>query len=193
MPRTKQFDEQEVLKKAMELFWEKGFHATSMQDLVSYLCINRASLYDTFGGKEALFEKAFELYRSNSIGFLREVLDSTDSVKGRFQKLFDFAIKEAIEDESRKGCFVVNVTTELVPGDERIQVVLNENKENVEQLFVSVVQDGIEKGEISPTKDPKTIASFLFTLYGGLRIVGKVNPNPKKLHQIVNTGLSVLD
>ena len=59
MPRTKQFNEEEILKKAMELFWEKGFHATSIQDLVAHLGINRASLYDTFGGKEELFKKAF--------------------------------------------------------------------------------------------------------------------------------------
>ena len=63
MPRTKQFDEKEVLKNAMELFWEKGFHATSIQDLVSHLGINRASLYDTYGGKDELFNTAFETYR----------------------------------------------------------------------------------------------------------------------------------
>ncbi|MEL6975424.1 MAG: helix-turn-helix domain-containing protein, partial [Bacteroidota bacterium] len=73
MPRTKQFDEKEVLKKAMELFWEKGFHATSIQDLVSHLGINRASLYDTFGGKDELFNTAFESYRHQAGDFLKTI------------------------------------------------------------------------------------------------------------------------
>ena len=54
MPRVKQFNEDEVLNKAMELFWKKGYNATSMQDIVDYLGINRASLYSTFGGKKNL-------------------------------------------------------------------------------------------------------------------------------------------
>ena len=62
MPRVKLFDEKEVLTKAMDLFWKQGYAATSIQDLVAYLGINRASMYDTFGGKEALFSMAFEQY-----------------------------------------------------------------------------------------------------------------------------------
>ena len=59
MARKKQFEEHEILTKATDLFWKQGFHATSIQDLVNHLKINRASLYDTFGGKEELFNKAF--------------------------------------------------------------------------------------------------------------------------------------
>lgn len=192
MPRTKQFNEEEVLKKAMELFWEKGFHATSIQDLVSHLGINRASLYDTFGGKDILFDKAFAHYRKGATDWLNGIFESAETVKGGFQKLFDSAIKESVEDECRRGCFVVNTTTELVPGDEDLLKVLSENKSNLESLFLLQIQKGIDSGEFASSMDAKGVASMIFTFYNGLRVVAKVDPNPIELKKMVEAALSVL-
>ena len=75
MPRTKAFDEQEVLEKAMELFWKKGYYATSIQDLVNHLGINRASLYDTFGGKKKLFLHTFSHYRTVNTQGVKDFLE----------------------------------------------------------------------------------------------------------------------
>ncbi|WP_136468694.1 TetR/AcrR family transcriptional regulator [Flagellimonas onchidii] len=192
MPRTKQFNEKEILIKAMELFWEKGFHATSMQDLVSYLEINRASLYDTFGGKEQLFNRAFEHYRTTSADMLAAVFESEKSVKSGFQKLFSKSIEESVQDSCRKGCFVVNTTTELIPGDKALLQVLLENKANIETLFADYIQKGIETGEFSTSLDAEGAASMLFTFYNGFRVVAKVDPNPNKLDKMANTALSIL-
>ena len=74
MPRTKQFCEIETLEKAVELFWNKGFHATSMQDLVSHLGINRASLYATYGDKSDLFKKALCAYTKSNGDMLKNML-----------------------------------------------------------------------------------------------------------------------
>lgn len=193
MPRTKQFDEKEVLSKAMELFWEKGFHATSIQDLVSYLGINRASLYDTFGGKEELFNKAFQQYRSTNSNFIKTLFENEKSVKKGFKKLFDKAIEETLNDTARKGCFVVNTTTEMIPGDSSIHSVLMQNKEMAEKLFMNYIQSGIESGEIEASKNAKNIGLMLFTLYNGLRVVAKVDSDPKKLTDMVEAGLSILN
>ncbi len=193
MPRTKQFDEKEVLNKAMELFWKKGFHATSIQDLVSHLGINRASLYDTFGGKEELFNSAFAHYRNTNSHFIKTLFENERLVKKGFEKLFDKAIEEALNDTARKGCFVVNTTTEMIPGDTSIHSVLIQNKEMAEQLFINYIQSGIDSGEIDNLKDAKNIGRMLFTLYNGLRVVAKVDSDPKKLKDMLEAGLSVLD
>ncbi|MDT0539007.1 MULTISPECIES: TetR/AcrR family transcriptional regulator [Croceitalea] len=193
MPRTKQFDEKEVLNKAMELFWEKGFHATSMQDLVTQLGINRASLYDTFGDKEALFEAAFQLYRQTNGGVIQGLFETEPSVKEGFQKLFQMAIDESVQDGNRKGCFVVNTITELIPGDEKIQSLLLENTINYEKLFTAFVQKGIQNGEINAIKNPNEIGLMLYALFNGIRVLAKVDPNPEKLKSIMKSGLSVLD
>lgn len=193
MPRTKQFNEEEILNKAMELFWEKGFHATSIQDLVFHLGINRASLYDTFGGKEELFNKAFQRYRNLSGCTLTELFNTETSVKKGFRMLFFKAIEAVKTNPDHKGCFVVNTTTELLPGDDAIKKALMENKAYVEQLFISHIKSGIKRGEISADKNPESIGMMLFALYSGLQVLAKVENDTKKLHSLIETGLSVLD
>jgi len=193
VPRTKQFNEEEILKKAMELFWEKGFHATSIQNLVSCLGINRASLYDTFGGKEELFNTVFEYYRKTNGDVVRSTFDQEKSVKAGFCRLFEEAIEKAQTDISRKGCFVVNTTTELIPGDETIQKALQDNKENFENIFIVHIKKGIETGEIDASKEAESIGPMLFTLFSGLQVIAKVDPDPNKLRKLVRAGLSVLD
>ena len=193
MPRTKQFNEEDILNKAMELFWEKGFHATSIQDLVCHLGINRASLYDTFGGKEELFKRAFERYRNMSGCTLTDLFKAEASVKKGFRMLFFRAIEVARTNPEHKGCFVVNTTTELLPGDHTIKKALMENKAYVEQLFISRIQLGMETGEISMDKNPESIGMMLFALYSGLEVLTKVEEDTAKLYSMVEAGLSVLD
>jgi TetR/AcrR family transcriptional repressor of nem operon len=193
MPRIKMFDENDVLKKAMDLFWKQGYSATSVQDLVSHLGINRASLYDTFGDKEQLFRKSFELYRRTNLESLKQFLSSHEDIREGFTKLFDNAIQEAITDKDRKGCFVVNTTTELVPNDESIVQVLESNKSDFEDIFIEYLKKGKEAGQINTAKDLKSIAALLYTLYNGLRVVSKVQPDRKKLTDTVRVALSLLD
>lgn len=193
MPRVKLFDESEVLTKAMNLFWKQGYAATSVQDLVSHLGINRASLYDTFGDKEQLFKKSFELYRKNNIEGLKQFFDTQNNVREGFARLFENAIEEAINDEDRKGCFVVNTTTELVPNDDSITVTLEDNKSDFENIFFEYLQKGKDVGQITTNKDLRSIAALFYTLYNGLRVVSKVRPNKKKLSETVEVALSLLD
>lgn len=193
MPRLKQFNEDAVLQKAMCIFWKNGYHATSIQDLVNGLGINRASLYDTFGGKRALFDKTIQQYITENNTNIAKFLASQPSVKAGFRALFTMAIDEAICDADRKGCFVVNVTTELVPGDDEIQRLLDANRLSFEKLFFDYLSTGVERGEISSEKDLKSIARLLFTLHGGTMVIAKVNPDREKLLATVDTALLLLD
>lgn len=193
MPRVKLFDENEVLIKAMNLFWKQGYAATSINDLVSHLGINRASLYSTFGDKDTLFKKAFQYYRKTGIEGLRQFFKNHENVKEAFSKLFEIAIDEAICDADKKGCFVVNATTELVPGDPTIFKALEENKKELEKVFFNALQKGKDKGQLKSKQDLKTVASLLYTIYSGVRVVSKINPNKKELTSSVNLALSLLN
>jgi len=193
MPRVKQFDEAEILNKAMELFWEKGFHATSMQDLVSHLGINRASLYDTFGSKEALFQNAVEHYIEVSGSCIRTLFAEENDVRVGLKKLFDMAINESLCDLSKKGCFVVNTTTELIPGDAAIQEMLQKNRENMEAVFVDYIRKGIDKGQIDASKNAQDVGLMFFGLYNGLRVLAKVDPTSESLKKMATAGLSILN
>lgn len=192
MPRVKLFDEKEVLEKAMNLFWKKGYHATSVQDLVSCLGINRASLYDTFSDKEQLFKKSFELYRKSNIATLVSFFESRPNVKAGFSELFENAINEAMKDKDRKGCFAVNVTTELIPNDENLLAILAQNKQDFETIFYEYLKKGKENGQLTTTQDLQSIAALFYTLYNGIRVVSKICIDKKKHSNAIQVALSLL-
>lgn len=193
MPRVKLFDQEEVLNKAMNLFWKKGFAATSVQDLVDHLGINRASLYDTFGDKEKLFNLAFEHYRTTNSKGITRFFQSQTNIKEGFVKLFEMSIDQAIQDQDRKGCFVVNTTTELIPGDEKMVKKIADNKKNFVNLFYEYLEKGKSQGQINQCIDLHAMANLLFTLYNGLKVVSKVKPDKNELSGSIYLALSLLD
>lgn len=193
MPRTKQFDEEEVLAKAMELFWKKGYNGTSIQDLVDHLGVNRASLYNTFGGKDALFRRSLQLYRAQNIQQIAGFLRRQPSIREGIRSLFLMAADRCVRDTDRKGCFVVNTATELIPGHPEMLHLLLDNQTAFEQLFLEVLEEGVQRGEISSDTNVAATAAFLFTLYNGLNVIAKINPDPAHLNRTLEVGLSVLD
>ena len=193
MPRVKLFDEKEILNRALELFWKKGFHATSIQDLVNHLGINRASLYDTFGGKKELFDRAFQHYRTINAARVITFFEEQSNTKEAFRKLFETAINQSIKDPDRKGCFVVNTITELTPGDQEIQAILAENSKTFEHIFYKFLKAGEKKGDFPAGKDLKAIASTIFTFYNGLQVLSKIQPIKKKMLKTVDEILALLD
>lgn len=193
MPRAKTFDKDQVLQKAMELFWQKGYHATSMQDLVDHLGINRASLYDTFGGKKALFTQALELYQESNFRIILNLLEQQTDVRQGLRKLLYAAVDSAVSDSDRKGCLIVNTSTELLPADADLQVLIFGNKESFERAMRNYLLAAQQKGELAPNKDTEALAGLLFTFYNGLKVVTKVKSERNLLLQQVEVLLSTLD
>ncbi|MEM1322777.1 MAG: TetR/AcrR family transcriptional regulator [Bacteroidota bacterium] len=193
MPRTKEFDEAVVLQKAIELFWKKGYHATSIQDLVSHLGINRASLYNSFGDKKSLFNKAMKGYQQQNQSEIQQLLDSQLPVK-EFIRLFLYrVIKQSVNDPDCKGCFVVNATIELAPLDEFISGFASDNFAGFSVLFSNLILKGQEQGEIAADKNPLALARFFFSTTNGLQVLVKLRPGREALTDIIETALSVLD
>ncbi|MEN0048710.1 MAG: TetR/AcrR family transcriptional regulator [Bacteroidota bacterium] len=193
MPRVKLFDEAEVLEKAMNLFWTKGFYATSIQDLVNYLGINRASLYDTYGGKKKLFERAFTHYRDGNTNIIKQILSTQPNIKVGFKKLFELAIQQSCSDSESKGCLVVNTTIEFIPNEKDFLPLISDNKKQFEQIFYEYLELGVKKGQISKNKNLEAIATLLFTFYNGLKVVTKVDFDVKVFSESVDSLLSILD
>lgn len=193
MPRVKLFNKEEVLIKAMNLFWKQGYEATSIQDLVNHLGINRASLYDTFGGKEQLFQSAFAHYRKINFEQMKAFFQEHHDVKDGIRQLFCNAVNTAICDKDKKGCFAVNTATELVPNDEKLLEILQKNREDFENLFYEYLKKGQENGQIAPDKDIKSIATLLYTLQSGIQVVSKMQADKTELQDSVNMVFALLD
>lgn len=193
MPRAKQFDETEVLHKAMELFWKKGYHDTSITDLIACLGISNASIYNTFGGKKQLFDRAFQHYRSTSLEGLENFLISQTDVREGLRMIFSRIIAEDLNDADVKGCFVVNSTTELLPQDTQLQTIIAQYKEDMLASFYDFLKKGVEHGQISAEKDIHTISRLLFTLMMGLRVEGKMQANAAESQASIEAVLGLLD
>src|ERR1700716_2408121 len=104
MARQKEFDREEALYKAMEVFWSRGYEAASIQDLVRHMGINRQSLYDTFGDKHALYLQALDLYRQVETSKLFELLERRGSVRRALRQLFAGVVEGSACDGQRRGC-----------------------------------------------------------------------------------------
>ncbi len=193
MPRPKNFEKEEVLKKVMMLFWEKGYEATSIQDLVVHTGVNKQSLYDTFGDKQTLYFSALSAYRTENECNLDQLFAANVSTRMALEKLFENVIAEAVVDSNRKGCFMNNATVELSSQNEKIGRFCFDNMNSMEKTLANLIEKGQANGEVSESLDAKVIAAFLFTAINGLRAVSKITQDKLKLEEIVKTTLSVLD
>src|ERR1700733_11617740 len=103
MARTKDFDEAEVLNKAVCLFWHKGYNGTSMQDLVDALNISRSSLYDTYVDKRNLYLKALAFYQEAGATRLTDVLASNKPAKAKIRQILELVTDDLLSDKQHKG------------------------------------------------------------------------------------------
>lgn len=193
MARPREFDENEVLDKALDLFWHKGYEATSIQELLQMMGISRGSLYDTFGDKHSLFLAALDRYRQRSHARFMQILNQPGSVKTAIAALFKAIVAEAVSDDKQRGCLLTNSTIELTPHDTDIAARTDSNRQWVEDAFYETLRRGQAQGDIPAEADPRALAQFLFNSLQGLRVVSKTTTDRQTLDNIVRVTLSALD
>jgi TetR/AcrR family transcriptional repressor of nem operon len=193
MARTKDFDENEVLTKAIQLFWHKGYNGTSMQDLVDGLGISRSSLYDTYTDKHTLYIKALESYQNSGACQIRDIINKPAPAKETIKKLLEFAIGELLSDQQHKGCFMVNAEVEVAPHDMEVNNVVCKNEQQMEQAFYQVIQKGKESGEIKNRQDARALARFIFNAVKGMRVTAKSTTDKSVFDDIIQLTVSALD
>ena len=192
MGRTKQFNRQTALDDAMHVFWAKGFHATSIQDLVDGLGVNRQSLYDTFGGKHELFEAALDRYLELLGLPIRRALEQDGAVGDVLRDLFQGLITWLIDGDG-KGCLMVNSTTELASQDDAVFATCSANARQLEAAFTGLLARAQRSGEIPADRSVVQLARFLMSTINGLSVTAKATRDRKVLDDVVEVALSALD
>ncbi len=192
MGRTKQFNQQAVLEDAMHLFWERGFHSTSMQDLVDHLGVNRQSIYDTFGGKHELFEAALERYREMQALPMRRALEADGPLGDVLRHWFRDMIVEMLK-KNGKGCLLVNTATELAEQDDVIFGVCSANARQLEATLSGLLVRAQQAGDIPADRAVIPLARFLMSTINGLAVTAKATRDPEVLNDVVEVALSALD
>ncbi|WP_310831958.1 TetR/AcrR family transcriptional regulator [Paenibacillus pedocola] len=190
MARSKEFEENVVLEKAMKLFWEQGYEKTSMTDLVKHMGIHRRSLYDTFGDKHTLFLKAMDRFRdkvnAELVGEVKRSKNATEAL----QLIFSYVISG--EEDSPFGCLMVNSAVELAMRDAEVDLKTTELFTLSEQLFKDIILWGQQDGEFSSDYNADDLAEHLHAVYVGLRVMTRTSIRKEKLHRIADFSIKLL-
>lgn len=190
MARSKEFEENMVLDKAMRLFWEQGYEKTSMNDLVKHMGIHRRSLYDTFGDKHSLFLKAMDRYINNVNDILPIEIKRSKTATEALQFIFDFMIFK--EEDLPSGCLMVNSAAELAARDADVDTKSTEAFTKTEQLLKEIILWGQRDREFTSDYDAGEIAEYLHGVSVGLRVMARTSVAKEKLHRIANISIKVL-
>jgi TetR/AcrR family transcriptional repressor of nem operon len=193
MARTKEFDPDVALQAALELFWERGYEATSMADLVEALGVARASIYATFGSKNDLYVKALDRYLQARDVLVVEVLSQPGPVLPAVRSLVDAYVEETLGDERRRGCMVVNAAVEVMARDPRAARRVESSWDTLETALASALTRAAAQGELPPEKDPRALSRFLLVVLQGMRVLGRApDPDPARVHDAAAQALAAL-
>jgi TetR/AcrR family transcriptional regulator, transcriptional repressor for nem operon len=192
MPKTKQFDEMEVLERARNVFWKKGYNGTSIDELVQATGLSRSSIYTFFTDKYGLYTKTLQQYQLTQQQLMLQQMPAGLSGKKKIYWFFKNSIATSISDKQRKGCFILNCTTELANIDNGIKRFVVANMEAMEAQILAWVKEGYTDGSIQKKFSAKALARNLYSSFNGLTLMGQTKPDKETLEDIVEVALSVL-
>jgi TetR/AcrR family transcriptional repressor of nem operon len=179
MARPREFDEARVKEALMSVFWEKGYEATSMQDLVAATGLLKGSLYGAFGDKRALYMMALAHYDHTRIQAGIDMLGGEGSAREKIACLFDAVIESAKTGVFAGGCLLCNASVEMAPVDTAVE---NSVKGTIRRLQAAV-RAAIESA-IKPSDDAAALSGFIICAYFGARVLAKAGA---PLQTIVDT------
>jgi TetR/AcrR family transcriptional repressor of nem operon len=193
MSRPKEFNPDDAIEKAMQVFWHKGYEATSMEDLLSAMDLNRGSLYDTFGDKRQLFLKVVDRYCTTFVGSKFSLLDQPGPALPALRRFIHGMIEGALADPQRRGCLITNTVMELSPHEKEIAGTLRQVLKMAEDTFFRVLAHAKQQGELNSDTDPRALARFLTTMMQGTIVMIKAGTSADVVEQTAETALSILD
>lgn len=191
MARTKEFDPDAALQSALELFWRRGYEATSMADLVEGLGIARASLYATFGSKHELYLRALERYvEQHDPALLAELSQPGPALPAVRTVVRRYA--ETAGEEGRRGCFVTNTAVELAAHDPAAERRVAASLGALELALTGALLRAQAQDELPAGRDPRALARMLVVLLQGIRVVGKTADGGPRVRDAAEQALALL-
>ncbi|KVN97862.1 TetR/AcrR family transcriptional regulator [Burkholderia ubonensis] len=190
--RPREFDRDLALKRAMIVFWRRGYEGTSMSDLVETLGIASARIYAAFGSKEALFREAVALYEKGDGGFADRALDEAD-VRIAIERMLRDAVAAYTKRGQPHGCMVVSAATNCAPENEGVMEWLAEHRRARTQSIVERLQRALEQGQLKPATDVKALADFYATQLHGISVQSRDGVTKERLLASMGPALAPLE
>ncbi len=193
MGRSKAFDEQQVLETVMALFWEKGYGATSIQDLETATGLKRTSLYNAFGDKRSLFQKSLALYVDGVKKMLGTIIEqgrtSREIVRNWLAAVLDFSFDKS----TPAGCLVILSVLESKQHDETTREMASALFGVEQELIAKVLEDGVQKGELPKGLDSEQVATAIAATASGIVVLATAGFTEEMLSKLVESTLILLD
>jgi TetR/AcrR family transcriptional regulator, transcriptional repressor for nem operon len=190
MPRSKEFDPERALDKAMHLFWRRGYDGASVDDLLRAMGIAKQSLYDTFGDKRALYLRAMAHYRDQTNGAMRRMLEEIPSIKDGFAKLL-YGLAAETREQHERGCLLLSANLQRETDDAAIAEFLRDNQNQVEAIFEKALLRARRQRELDAKQDPRALARFFVVTIQGMRAMARLDSDKNALEQVARVALAV--
>lgn len=191
--RPREFDIDRAVSDAMNVFWDRGYHATSLPDLIEGTGLSRGSLYKAFGDKRGLFLAALDHYTAESLKTVAEILSKPGSAMAVLRESLSRYARLASGASGRRGCLVMATATEMASHDAEIAERIERMFRRVQDLHAGAIIRGQVAGEIPPDRDAHVLARFLLCQIEGMRVVGKTGATAAEMNALVDTALCALD
>ncbi|MDJ0706594.1 MAG: TetR/AcrR family transcriptional regulator [Leptolyngbyaceae cyanobacterium MO_188.B28] len=192
MPRVREFDPEEALDKAVDLFWRKGFCDSSMDALVTQTGVSRKGLYSVFGNKRDLFLAALNRYQQT---FGREFFAPLMAEGAGLEDLYQFfqmMAQLAASEQGRLGCFVCNTAIDLAPHDAEIQHNVLNYYDWMQRLFSRVLRNAVKRGELSLDFEVDPYARFLVGAFEGIVVLARAGADSSFIDALLKTAVEGL-
>jgi TetR/AcrR family transcriptional repressor of nem operon len=194
MTKNKEFNQDVAIEKAMELFCQKGYAATSIRDLVTHLGVSSSSLYGTFGDKDAIFLLALKRHSHKEREMLRRVLSlPTSEPKAILSKMFNSLIDSLLANELPGGSLTLKASVELENRKPEVTAVIAEHTEDTAAMFAEFLEKAAQTGTVTLRQPAIQVADYFLFNFFNLNFLAKVNLNRACLENYVRLVLSVLD
>ena len=192
MARPQEFNTDEVLHQAMDVFWRKGYEATSMTDLLEAMGLSKSSLYAAFGGKRELFVAAFDAYREERRREMRQILERSPA-RQAIERFFRKIVTDAGNGDSSRGCMSINQAVETAPRDPEVRTRVIQDFALIEDTLTRTIERGQAEGSVKSADDARNLARLLVLAFPGLQVLARAGGDLARLDETLNLLLSMLD
>ena len=191
MARRREFDEADVVERAMRAFWKDGWRDTTPQRLIEATGLSRSSLYATFGNKQGLFLAALELYVEEQRAFLTQLL-AEGSLREGLERLYALMVDMMRPGGAGTTCLVVSSLLEVPAEDEATVACVAEGRARIAEVFEARFQRAIDEGELDGTRTARELAGFIAVVNDGIQVAARAQASEDQLRRITRMAIDAI-
>jgi AcrR family transcriptional regulator len=191
--RPRSYEPEQALGRALDLFRQSGFAATSLDDLSAATGLNRPSLYGAFGDKRELYIKSFARYRADARARITAAIAGETPVRQRLKRLYDTTLDIYLSGENGpRGCFTVMTTASEAIADPDIRAMVQDTLGELDKAFAGLLRQAQKQGELPASADPQLLGQLAAATLHTLSIRARAGTPRPALDKIADAAIALI-